>query len=219
MRHRTLIVAVALAFAAGFATCYVWNKSGPEPLAPNFETTIGFIGCSNTAQAVIGYERVGGNKVWEIPNGREHDFDGGAVRDWVESDTSFWQTFDNYHAANPNTRAVWWQMCVRNEDEPTLEDALEVVSGIKDRIPNVTIYVSSLPSYRGGVCRITGTAGIVRGRELALQLTEFSEKGDVIPGPALRPHTLEELVDDGCHMNDAGMRSVGEQLRAFFDAL
>lgn len=201
----------------GFAVSYFWRESTPATLEANLEATIGFIGCSNTAQSIMGYHMVGGDDIWNIPNERKHDFDSGSVEEWANIGNRFWNKFDDYHAANPNTNAVWWQMCVPSNEEPSLEDALEVVSGIKDRIPDVTIYVSALPSYQDGVCRITGTSsGLVRGKELTRELVANS---DVKFGPELRPHIKNEIVDDGCHLNDAGMRSVGEQLKQFFDSI
>lgn len=207
---------VPLAFLAGFATCYAWITFIPEPLETDPDTTIGFIGCSNTAQSVIGYRMAGGDDMWKIPDGREHNFDGGAVVDWFDIGNSFWRTFDRYLGANPNTRVVWWQMCVRHQDEPTLEDALEIVSGIKDRIPGVTVYVSALPSYQEGVCGITGTEGLSRGKALARELIAA---GGALPGPELRTHAQSEVLDDGCHLTEDGMRGVGEQIKQFFDAL
>ncbi|MBI2013622.1 MAG: hypothetical protein HYS87_02240 [Candidatus Colwellbacteria bacterium] len=214
--RQSWIILIPLAFVTGFMACYLWSGFTPESLETNLEATIGFIGCSNTAQSVMGYSAVGGDEFWGISDDRKHDFDGGAVADWVDIGNKFWHTFDNYYAANPNTDTIWWQMCVRSDEDPTLEDALEIVSGIKGRIPDVTIYVSSLPSYQEGICRITGTSGLARGKELA---SELVLKSDVRRGPELRSHEPSEILDDGCHMNDEGLRAVGEQLKQFFDSV
>lgn len=214
--RRAWILSIPLAFAAGFAACYVWIDLASEPLETDPDATIGFIGCSNTAQSVIGYHMAGGDDLWKLPDARKHDFDSGTVREWVNIGNDFWHTFDRYLGAHPNTRLIWWQLCVPRDDAPTLEDANEIVTGIKDRIPGVTIYVSALPSYQEGVCKITGTEGLARSKEL---VRELAAHGDVHAGPELAPHAPNEVLDDGCHLTEEGMRAVGAQLKQFFDAL
>ncbi|MBI4086437.1 hypothetical protein HY416_00430 [Candidatus Kaiserbacteria bacterium] len=215
MRHLWILL-IPLAFAAGFAVCYLWKDRAPEPLETNADATIGFIGCSNTAQSVMGYHMAGGDDLWQLTDDRKHDFDSGTVREWANIDNDFWHTFDRYLGAHPNTRVIWWQLCVPRDDTPTLADAQKVIAGIKGRIPGVEIYVSALPSYQTGVCRITGTEGLARGEEL---VRELAAQGDVHAGPTLAPHAPEEVLDDGCHLTEKGMRAVGTQLKQFFDAL
>lgn len=209
-------IVLPLTFAAGFAACFFWPEI-PEPLVTDNVPTIGYMGCSNTSQAVAGYRLVGGTQIWDIPEGHMHDFDGGAVDDWVrdiESESRFWPKFEEYLAANPNTKTIWWQMCVRHTDTPTLQDALQVVAAAQERIPGVKVYVSSLPSYVNNVCEITGVEGIERGKVLAEQLAAASDVVEV--GPQFVPHEKHELEKDGCHLNPVGILKLGEQLQAFF---
>lgn len=69
------LLSIPLAFAAGFATHRWWIEFRVEPLETNPDTTIGYIGCSNSSQAVLGYRLAGGTAMWEIPEGHQGDFD------------------------------------------------------------------------------------------------------------------------------------------------
>lgn len=214
---RTFFVIIPLVLLIVFGAYYTW-KWYQEELPTDATTTIGYIGCSNTSQAVMGYRLVGGVAMWEVTEDTVHGFDGGAVVDWAknaEKGNKFWRTFDKYLTANPNTEKIWWQMCVRHQDAPSLADALEVVAAAQRRIPGVTMYVSSLPSYISNVCGITGVDGIERGKALARELASKSEGVEL--GPEFAAHEKGEIEEDGCHLNEAGMRNVGEQLKQFFN--
>ena len=187
------------------------------PLATDMSATVGFIGCSNTSQSVMGYRLSGGELMWEVPDSHLHDYDSGTVVDWANDsgENTFWKKFDAYLAANPNTKKIWWQLCVPSGGMPSLKDALKVVAAAKARIPDVTLYVSPLPSYIDNVCRITGTDGLERSRALAKEVAAGSDA--VEAGPQLAPHEKSELNEDGCHLNETGVRNVGTQLKQFFD--
>lgn len=215
--NRAFFVVILLVLLIGFGAYYIWRGYQKE-LPADVRTTIGYIGCSNTSQAVMGYRLAGGVAMWEVTEKTVHDFDGGAVVDWAKNvgkGNKFWRTFDRYLTANPNTEKIWWQMCVRHQDAPSLEDALEVVAAAQQRIPGVTMYVSSLPSYISNVCEITGLEGIERGKALARELAFKSEAVEL--GPEFAAHERGEIEEDGCHLNEAGMRKLGGQLKQFFN--
>jgi hypothetical protein len=217
MNRVWFFVVFFVAFLAGFGAYRLRMQSRSEPLALDTNATIGFIGCSNTSQSVMGYRLSGGAAMWKIPDSHLHDYDSGTVLDWADTageDNKFWKKFDEYLAANPNTKKIWWQLCVPREGMPSLENALRIVAATKTRIPNVTLYVSPLPSYTDNVCRITGIDGLARGKALA---KEIAAESDIVElGPELAPHEKSEINEDGCHLNETGMRNVGEQLEQFF---
>lgn len=184
--------------------------------------SIGYIGCSNTKQTVYGYHAVGGKNIWVGSERRLHDYDGGAVIDWArgaEKGKGFWKVFDRYLAENPHTTAVWWQLCIRKDEaEMTYDNAVPILHALRKRIPHVTIYVSPLAEYAENVCEITGMEGIERATSLAQELD--SRNDDVFPGPVLGPLYLSEITDkekDRCHLNEEGMRKLGEHMKKFFD--
>src|SRR3989344_444406 len=69
--------------------------------------SIGFIGCSNTRQTVYGYGLAGGQNIWEVEMDNIHDYDSGAVFQWINNDEHFWEVFDKYHNNNPQTNKIW----------------------------------------------------------------------------------------------------------------
>ena len=186
------------------------------------ESSIGFIGCSNTRQTVQGYNFAGGKKLWPVDENKIHEYDGGAVLDWVrdiEKEDRFWRIFDEYLEENPNTKAVWWQLCIRKEEaDMTYNQAFSVVQAIRERIQEVRIYVSALPEFPEHECQITGKEGIERANSLVKELDENNE--DIVAGPVIGPLFLED-IDEGdeskCHPHVEGATKTGEQLKEFFD--
>src|SRR3989338_345651 len=177
------------------------------------EGPIGYLGCSNTIQTVQGYYLVGGKKIWK-PDMR---YDSGSVAQWVDgikNENRFWKAFDDNLRENPGTNAIWWELCIPEEQLVSYENAVLVLDAIRKRIPEVVIYVSGLPEYTDGICRITGTAGIKRGLELVKELS--SGNNDVLPGPALGPMTPEYTDDYGCHLAFEGKKALGKQMAMFF---
>ncbi|MBI4152484.1 amidohydrolase family protein [Candidatus Woesearchaeota archaeon] len=187
------------------------------------EASIGYLGCSNTMQTVAAYwlgDSSDDRVLWKFNDQDLHEYDAGAVVDWTkgaEKGNKFWKTFDRYLENSPNTKAIFWQLCIRKEEPTSYEEALPVLEAIRQRIPGVVVYVSALPIYTEGVCEITGTAGIERAKVLA---EEFAAKNeDVVPGPVLGPMTPYETGEDGCHLSVGGMQTIGNQMKKFFDQI
>ena len=186
------------------------------------EASVGYVGCSNTMQTVAAYWSAGGSDnrtLWKFSEDELHEYDSGAVVDWArgtDEGNEFWRTFDRYLENSPNTKALFWQLCIRKEEPTPYEEALAVLDAIRERIPGVVVYVSPLPPYTDGVCEITGTVGIERARALAEELV--SRNDDVVLGPALGPMTLADTDEDSCHLSAKGMETIGSQMREFFDA-
>lgn len=183
--------------------------------------TIGFIGCSNTAQSIYGYRWAGGQKMWFIHRDNINDFDSGTVYQWINNDDprrDFWEIFERYYKKHPNTDTIWWQLCIpQDQVGVTAEEAEKVIQKLRNRIPNVKVYVSPLSEFPDHVCEITGVEGVERSKVLARELDERND--DVFMGPIVGPLTLKEIwpQEDLCHPNEEGMGKIGMQLKEFFD--
>ena len=137
----------------------------PENTIPDADRTIGFIGCSNTRETVEGYHYMGGTQMWDY----ERHYGSGTILDWSKNvdDSKYWNVFDKLLKKYPNTKTIWWQLCIMDNNRATsVEHADIVLNEIRKRIPNVVIYVSALADYTDGVCSITGTFGLEKGKEL-----------------------------------------------------
>jgi hypothetical protein len=221
---RNLIVVAVLLILTAIALLIFKKLEAPAPERSQESAPIGYIGCSNTRQTVFGYHMGGGEDLWAGGEDRVHDYDQGSFMEWAKGakrGNKFWRIFDKDLKANPETSAVWVQLCIREpEATMTYEEAHQVLEAIRERIPNVTIYVSPLPSYAENVCEITGTAGIERAQSLAQELDEKND--DVYAGPALEPMVLADISteeEDRCHPNEQGMRNLGEKMKEFFDPI
>jgi len=187
----------------------------PENTIPDADRTIGFIGCSNTRETVEGYHYMGGTQMWDY----ERHYGSGTILDWSKNvdDSKYWNVFDKLLKKYPNTKTIWWQLCIMDNNRATsVEHADIVLNEIRKRIPNVVIYVSALADYTDGVCSITGTFGLEKGKELVPILDTNNQ--DVFAGPVLGPMSMKETAKDGCHLSSPdGKRKLGTQLKEFFD--
>lgn len=178
--------------------------------------TVGYIGCSNTRETVEGYHHVGGKKMWDY----ERRYGSGTILDWsrnLDQVNKYWNVFDDNLKRYPKTNTIWWQLCIMNKDRTTsYENASVILNKIRERIPDAIIYVSALADYTDGVCEITGTWGLEKGKELVQELDTKNE--DVFSGPVLGPMSLKETAKDGCHLSSPdGKRKLGMQMKEFFD--
>jgi hypothetical protein len=123
-----------------------------------------------------------------------------------------WQRFETLAADNPPAGRLWWQLCGGDDQEPTFDIVLAVLSEIQLRLPGVTVFASAQPSYsEGHVCRMAGAQGPALMSDLVEALVSG---GGVNPGPTMGPLTKDQTVD-GCHANDAGRALMGAQLADF----
>src|SRR3989338_5864238 len=218
MKKEALIL-ILLLLLLSFVGCsfppFQGNSEGADSSDSSL-VTIGFIGCSNTLETVEGYSHVGGKKMWDY----ERRYGSGTILDWsqhLDEGSKYWDVFDELLEKYPNTNTIWFELCIMDEDRTTsYEHATIIISEIRKRIPAVAIYVSPLADYTDGVCEITGTFGLEKGKELAKELDEKNE--DVVAGPLLGPMTPKDTAKDGCHLSSPdGKRKLGNQMRLFFD--
>lgn len=189
---------------------------------------IGFVGCSNIRDTVQGYITDGGSKIW-VPV--DNTYAGGTVKKWSDLSSEYWTQFNQFLAAHPTTKTIWWGLCTyasdRESDADNNKAAPVVLDELRKKIPGVTVYVSAINSFVAPhVCRLTGDDGPSRMQTLANSLV--SNQG-LKAGPAVgslisfyqtpsagATAANNQTKDDGCHPNDAGEVYLGKALLAFF---
>ena len=227
MKKRAITVAalILICVLILFSGCTAAKQPPLEDAQPSRTSSIGFIGCSNTRQTLQGYQFVDGQQLWEVKERNIHEYDGGAVVNWAKTSEKkyeeLWKVFDNYLQQNPNTKSIWWQLCIRKEEAGmTYDDASYVLAALRQRIPGVTIYVSALPDFPEHICEITGTEGIQQAKELVEELDNKNE--DVITGPIigpLFPSDIDKEDESRCHPHVESAMKTGRQLKEFFESL
>jgi len=176
---------------------------------------IGYIGCSNTIDSVIGYHSIAGNlnRFWP-----PYKTGGGSIEQWAQSSSSYWNAYKTELASYGQPPLVWVQLCENYVARPTTYTSVESALAIlKQLSPRTTIYISAINVYNPlTLCRLMGTNGqgetdtnSWRDRAVAAGLARL--------GPEMGPLTAQILIDDQCHPNSAGKALLGNQLKTFFD--
>jgi hypothetical protein len=209
------LAALGLALLSAIASMGVAAAQPPPAETPFPPGSIGVVGCSNTSEHVDGYSmqselgqltqpRLGGLsfEMWGDPATRDFD--------------AAWRKYDSARPAG-GYAAAWVQMCIRADDEHDPNALLsEVVSQIRQRDPDIPIYVSPINDYEEGhVCGRIGPDGFAVG-EAAVEWG-VANLG-VVAGPVTGPLTVDMLAGDGCHLGPSGLDLVGSQLVTWFDA-
>ncbi|MGF1668288.1 MAG: S-layer homology domain-containing protein [Acidimicrobiia bacterium] len=184
--------------------------TGPARAAPG---EIGVLGCSNTAIAAIGYHQVSEvGRLWHasVDDNPFADYWGNDIVKWADVDgqgRSPWAAFEAELVANPATTAVWLQLCVRAETPGSTDTVDTIVTEIRQRLPQATIYASPLDDTPG--CTIGDPA---RSLEYVDHLVGT---GQALRGPTMSPLPSDQVK--GCHASGAGIDLHGADLAAFFD--
>ncbi len=173
---------------------------------------IGYVGCSVTRDAVEGYAQVGGERLWPFEG---VSYGGASVGRWaaaVVSGSGHWRDFETLLATNPHTQGLWVQLCTAGTPTDDLASAVSLLDELRQRVPDVDVWVSAQPDYVDHECGIAGPAGPARMQSLVDDLVQagHAQRGPVV-GPLREDQTL-----DGCHANEDGQGLMGEQLVAFF---
>ena len=174
---------------------------------------VGVVGCSMTVDAAVGYRRQGGTSLWPTPG---LGYGGGSVARWSdpEDKRGLRESFAAALRSEPDTDAIWWQLCTSGSAEDNFDNALVVLTELETLVPEAEIYVSAQPDYLAGhVCESAGPGGPARMSRLA---DELVATGRVNVGPSLSPLAAAELVDT-CHAGDVAVDQMGAELLAFFD--
>jgi hypothetical protein len=180
--------------------------------------TVGYIGCSNTADTVKGYSGAGGGRFWPP----DSSYGGGTVVNWSTS-TSYWQSFNAHLSAQPTT-IFWWQICARTDetDAELYEASLDVLATLASNVSGATVYLSALNGWVDPhICGQVGPGGEERIGALVARLLN---EGRALRGPTLPDlfgqdsagNGATETRADGCHPNSLGESKLGASLLSFF---
>lgn len=168
---------------------------------------VGVIGCSNTKQGAQGYEPVSTeDRLW--PSADLRGYGGKTVEAWANPQSKAWLTVNRELADQPDTSAIWWQLCIRTDELTTLQTAQQVFNLIRQRT-QVPIYASPLDATP--TCRKSDevrTAGFI---------DQMVAAGQVLYGPVMSPLTPAQTQPDNCHASSAGLAVWGQDLADFFD--
>lgn len=215
-RFITAAALIAIAAAAPASS----SRAEPPP------NSIGYVGCSNTLDAVIGYHFTpGAEAFW--PN---FDINGDSIdawsrtdwlRAWFRGERPAWRIFVNQVEAYGRPKYVWVQLCENYAKVPDVYGQVHgILTKLRTHIPQAEIFISAINDYEPnpGLCRLMGTRGegvtdTIKWRDQAVA------DGLAKRGPDMGPLTASLVVVDGCHPNKEGMLLLGRQLHAFFDAL
>jgi hypothetical protein len=205
------------------------------------QSTWGFVGCSNTHDAIYGYHQLPDSAHLFWPFAQGYPIEGRVVLDWADPAHPIWARFDAMklqYDGGEDPPLIWLQMC-ENIGVPSRDtygvtryrDVTAMLANLAAHAPTSIVVISPLQTYDPPtLCNLMGPGGLA-----VPKLTDFAnqavEAGLAEPGPgtednpSLGPLTAA-LVDprDGCHPNGnpkhgPGMGSLllGEQLADFFD--
>lgn len=198
--------------------------------ATNVAGPIGFVGCSNSRDTVLGYRADGGTKMW-VPT--TNTYGGGTVVSW-QTDAQYFGEFDQFLSNYPTTKVVWWSLCTHQPNKNNETDAnnysaaLYIISTLKSKIPGVIIYASALNTYVAPhICQVTGEDGPSRMQSLVDRLvSEDRVKLGPVVGSLLSIYPINvsngatssnnQTKSDGCHPNTVGEAHLGQSLINFF---
>ncbi|KAF2250725.1 hypothetical protein BU26DRAFT_269121 [Trematosphaeria pertusa] len=180
----------------------------PAPAAEPSHS-MGFIGCSMAENVAQGYVAVGGQRMWG-PYGTG----GMVVQSWTDTNSASWKLFDQQSAKYGKPTAVWVQICIFTQGA-TYDEVKKLIANTRQHAAsNATVYITGQPLYDAGqTCFLAGANGPQNTDALAQQAAKDTAQNVVYPG-AFRLKTGE--VQDGCHANTNGQKSLGQQAIAFW---
>jgi hypothetical protein len=211
MKTTRWLYAILAAFSAALALA---ATTAGDVVAP-----IGFVACSNGRGAVLGYEAIGGTRMW-TPPGASTTYHAGTVYNWAH-EQSLWDDFAAMDAAMPGAQTIWWMLCMHDPTVPKWANespdtdwpsVLYVLDRLRRWNPKVTIYVSAVNGYVAPhVCELIGPDGRTRAQGIADRLVAEKgllrgpDMGELIsshPAPSVgATNRTNETLRDGCHPN------------------
>lgn len=173
--------------------------------------TMGFIGCSMAENVAQGYVAVGGSHMWG-PYGT------GAmvVQSWTGVNSASWQLFDRQVAKFGKPTQVWVQICIFSNPGATFDEVKKLIGNARTHAaPGAQIFITGQPIYpdNPASCFLAGATGPQMTEDLAKKAAADASLNVTYPGPF---KLMKGEVQDGCHANTAGQRSLGTQAKAFF---
>jgi len=176
------------------------------------QPSMGFIGCSMAENVAQGYIAVGGKHMWG-PYGTG----GLVVQSWTNTRSSSWQLFDRQVAKyNIKPTEVWIMICIFQNPGATFDEVRQMIANAREHAaPGARIYITGQPVYpdNPGSCFLAGAQGPQMTVDLAKKAAADVGLNVTYPGEF---KLLRGEVQDGCHANTAGQRSLGRQAIAFW---
>src|SRR5208282_1816814 len=174
--------------------------------------TIGYVGCSNTQDAVIGYQatNVTQKEFWN-----PYQTIRGTLDKWDTASSVFWARYSQELVTYGQPSIVWIQICEDSLVKITPIMVGQVLGILRTLSPNAVFYISPLNTYSPvGLCPITGPNGVQDATRLADQAVS---EGLALQGPILGPLTTQNTIIDHCHPNPTGQELLGSRLKTFFN--
>ena len=185
------------------------------------QNSIGYIGCSNTEDAVIGYFAVQNRGLFWAP----YDTYGGVVSEWAHlANQQYWANFSEQILTYGQPQIVWVNLCEFAASPATFSDVQNMLSILRSYTPDAVFYISPLNSYVSGyICPLTGANGVQDTTNLANEAVAagLASQGPILGplGPAPVGNPTGGTLQNSCHPNTAGEILLGTQLASFFDNL
>jgi hypothetical protein len=201
----------------------------------------GYIGCSNTHDAVYGYSKLSAEqRFW--PYERDYRIEGATVHDWADRGSPYWHLVRREIERHGAPTLIWFQACAQLDPrEPgyrplSQRDLKRAIDNIQALVPTATVFVSPLQDYQPAtLCPMMGL-GAPEIPTVSRWLSRLVARGEVRAGPGvndqpdLGPLTRNGTVwRDGCHptgdplhpasFKGSGAQLLGAQLVASFDSL
>jgi hypothetical protein len=178
---------------------------------PDF-TTVGYVGCSNSAGSVDGYHLDGGTLMWPFIR----NYGSGTTTTWAANiggaSDEWWAAFTRQQGITP-AGTFWFQLCPRAaEDQDNDDEARAVIAEIRNQVPGAVVYVSALNTFEVP-CSIAGPQGPANSQA---DVDDLVASGDALEGPVMPQLQADQVQTDGCHPNTSGRALLGDALLEFF---
>lgn len=173
--------------------------------------TMGFIGCSMAENVAQGYVADGGKRMW--PN---YGTSGQVVQSWTDVNSASWKLYDQQVAKYGKPDTVWVQICIFAQQGATADEVKKMIANARAHSnADAAVYLTGQPLYeQGRNCFLAGDGGANMTDTLAKTVAADTSLVNVTYPGSFLLHPSE--VQDGCHANTAGQKSLGQQALAFW---
>ena len=173
--------------------------------------TLGVVGCSFATNVMVGYQKVGGMRMWPPISSYESP-----IQRWTPGDSSAWRTFDSAAQIYGAPTDVWIEICAFADQGVTPEEVQQVIANTHVHAPGARIYITGQPLYNPGwTCLSAGEGGPEltdqRAQEAANPVDDVVYAGRFVLDASASP---SEVTSDTCHTSAAGDLALGNQALA-----
>ena len=190
-------------------------------------SVFGVVGSSLARWAIVGYNSIGGSRGWS--NEAVAEYGGGGITAWLDDigspSSRYWSRFRAGLESEPGTDQIWWQIAVRQRNDPPpvallpsdQQTVLRVAEEIRAIVGHgMVIFVSPMPEFDEATgCGVPGSAGA----EISRLMADFAaDQGVALRGPDMQRITTQNYngPNDPCHQGPLGREQHGQVLRDFF---